>query len=314
MNTTWEDTEDDDYAALDALTEEMDAASTDIWGMFGEFDPYGENNDEYEMELAMNEALERIAAERNPAIQAEAARQFSTLTYNLGAQTFADFDTTESKLIERSHSPWIEVKDGDPRLYRMFQEHYSYQDKPRTNRLCIGPGYKIALIVPHKKQPATGKPRAIFAWRLERYRADNNWGANCAFFRNKTGLPGSELILAAEQFARLRWPYVARMFTHVDPAYVEPKTIEGKQVWGAAYIHAGWRMEPGRTATGLVTLSKITPPLGWYDASWQIPQPWSPPERKASHDPVAAGTPRWARHYSPRPRQKTHHAIQLPMW
>ena len=300
--------EEIDERELQADIEAMDAAATDIWEIFGDLNPLSPNTDPWDLELAMDEAFERIAETDSPAVRAEAARQFSQLTYLLGGGTLRNLDP---RPVITDANPWLEVKDGDPRLFAMFQRHYSYRIKPdRKNRLCIGPGYKIALIIPNKRSPETGIPRAIFAWRLERHRRDNNWGANCAFFRNESGRQSSDLILAAEQYAALRWPYVARYFTHVDPEHVQPKLLDGKPVWGLSYIKAGWRMEPGRTGKGLVTLSKLQTPLGWYDSSWQQRPDWMPPERNPEHDPAAAGTP--ARRQPPHRRRPTQtpHLIQ----
>ena len=134
-----------------------------------------------ELAMAMDYLVDCIGWEDNRAVRNEAAFQLSELAYTLRGPIL-DLPPVAST------NPWQEVKDGDPRLLMVFQDHYSYRRPKgkRKNNLVIGPGYKLALIIPNAQDPRHGRPQAIFAWRLERYRHDRDYGANCAFFRNES--------------------------------------------------------------------------------------------------------------------------------
>lgn len=141
-----------------------------------------------------------------------------------------------------SDGPWIEVRDGDPDVRAVFDRHYSrrrYADG-RSPALFVGPGEKMVL--------RTAACDAIFVWRVERYRQDDQSGVNCAVFRNEGPALSSQLILAAMALAWRRWGRV-RLYTYVDARRIRSTNP------GACFRCAGWR-RVGRTKDrGLVILA-----------------------------------------------------------
>lgn len=146
---------------------------------------------------------------------------------------------------------WNVVRDGDPRVSDIYSRHYScyrYADGRRKNinnrsrHLVMGPGYKTILL--------TTDCKAIFGWR--KFIDDSGQtGVNCAFFRNEgayNGMLSSEMILAAEGIARIRWGD-ERLYT-----YVNTSRVNGD---GYCFKCAGWR-KCGRTKLGLLILEKIS--------------------------------------------------------
>lgn len=243
----------DDIDDLD----DWETMNTDILDMFGDMDPYSPNTSPDELDAAMDYIIDCIGYENSRKVKAKALAQLANLTENLRQCTISD------------DNPWIEVKDGDHRLLMVFKDHYSYR-KPqgeRKNNLVIGPGYKLPLIVPHATKPLTGRPQAIFAWRLEKYRRDGESGVCCAFFRNESTMQASDLIRAAEEHAVKRWPYIDRFFTHINPAKVKPTMRRGKPTWGYVYQKAGWNVLQRRTKQkNLLRLDKTKEAPGWLFA------------------------------------------------
>jgi hypothetical protein len=286
-----------------------DAASTDLTYLLGDCNPYAPDLDPTDLTLAMDYLIECIGQENNRAVASEATFQLCELAYTLRGPLL-DLPPVASA------NPWQEVKDGDPRLLMLFCDHYSHRPARRQRNLIIGPGYKLALIVPHATDPQHGRPQAIFAWRLERYRRDQDYGANCAFFRNESPLRASALLLAAEEHARRRWPYIPRFFTLIDTTKVKPTWRRGAPVWGYSYIKAGWEVLPQRTQRGLLRLEKTFTPLGWLDA-WSTgttvtacPEcnegtDWPFPVRYRQRDPRAGAQPPWRPYRRQARRAKT---------
>lgn len=128
---------------------------------------------------------------------------------------------------------WFCVKDGDARAYDLMTKHYTFQaykDGRRQNRsnpnrhLFVGPGEKIVLM--------TADCRALFVWRKFIDKSGQS-GVNCAVFRNESDYLSSELIIEAEQIARMRWP-AERLYT-----YVNPKSVSDNP--GYCFKKAGWK-------------------------------------------------------------------------
>jgi hypothetical protein len=147
---------------------------------------------------------------------------------------------------------WIVVKDGDTRVSRIYQRHYScyqYADNRRSwpgyrNRnLVMGPGEKMVLL--------SADGRAIFGWRKFIDRSGQE-GVNCAFFRNEGAFDGrvrsSELIRSAELLAWSRWPG-ERLYTYVDPGAIKSTNP------GYVFKVAGWK-QCALTQGGLIVLKK----------------------------------------------------------
>lgn len=148
---------------------------------------------------------------------------------------------------------WVPILDGDRRATALYNRHYSAR-KGRKARLFIGPGEKLALLTP--------RADALFAWRLEKYRDDENYGANCTVFRNESAILSSELILHAEAHATRRWPWLPRFFTFVDPGKVRSKNP------GCCFQKAGWRRTGETTSKGLLVFEKLHIPAVFHEP-WQ---------------------------------------------
>lgn len=129
---------------------------------------------------------------------------------------------------------WFAIKDGDPRAFAIFKNHYSfnnYADGRRKNlnnrnrHLIVGPGEKMVLI--------TVDCDALFVWR-HFINISGQQGINCAIFRNEGPYLSSKLILEAESLAWARWPG-SRLYTYVNPRKI--KSINP----GCCFKKAGWR-------------------------------------------------------------------------
>lgn len=123
---------------------------------------------------------------------------------------------------------WIPVRDGNDTAREIFDQHYSryrYADG-RKPKLFVGPGEKMVLVTPDAQ--------ALFVWRKFRS-LDNQPGVNCAVFRNEGDALSSDLIRAAMELARERWPG-ERLYTYVNPGKIRPKRDPGR-----CFLKAGWR-------------------------------------------------------------------------
>jgi hypothetical protein len=134
---------------------------------------------------------------------------------------------------------WIQTKDGDPRARELADRHYSRKTKGAT--LFCGPGEKMVLVTPDY--------RALFVWRKSRYRLDKQSGIECTLFRNESEIKSSDLIRAAADMARQRWPG-ERLFTYVKDSAVKSKNP------GCCFKKAGWQ-NCGRNKTGKLTILEL---------------------------------------------------------
>lgn len=144
---------------------------------------------------------------------------------------------------------WQIVKDGDPRAFDIMRRHYTFQkyqdgrrDLPKNpNRmLFVGPGEKLVLY---------HSAGALFVWRKFIDKSGQQ-GINCAVFRNESELLSSNLILAAEEIARQRWPQ-ERFYT-----YVNAKEIKSNNP-GYCFQVAGWRKCGKTQEKKLIILEKL---------------------------------------------------------
>ena len=147
----------------------------------------------------------------------------------------------------KSGTLWNVVRDGDSRIRGIYERHYSARKNGATirgahswNRIC-GPGEHLILLTPLCD--------ALFVWILQRYRADNQVGVNCAVFRNEGFVLSSILIHQAEVLARERWPLEWRLFTFIDGNKIRSTNP------GYCFVQAGWR-RCGLSNKGLVILEK----------------------------------------------------------
>lgn len=139
---------------------------------------------------------------------------------------------------------WIPVKDGDDHARSVFDRHYSryrYADG-RNPKLFVGPGQKLVLVTPCR--------RALFVWR-KFISGDGQEGVNCAIFRNEGAGVSSDLIVAADAIADIRWPG-ERHFT-----YVNPKRVRSQNP-GYCFIKAGWRRCGITKHNKLLILERVT--------------------------------------------------------
>lgn len=142
---------------------------------------------------------------------------------------------------------WLPVKDGDARARALYERHYSARKslhlrRRRRTKLFVGPGEKLVLITP--------RADALFVWRRTYFRADEQWGAECAVFRNEGPALSSDLIRQAEIYALRRWPYLARFYTYIDAGYVQSANP------GYCFQMAGWR-RCGESTKGLILMEKL---------------------------------------------------------
>lgn len=142
---------------------------------------------------------------------------------------------------------WLPVKDGDARARALYERHYSAAKSIGTRRrrrakLFVGPGEKLVLITP--------RADALFVWRRTYFRADGQWGVECAVFRNEGPALSSDLIRQAETYALRRWPYLTRFYTYIDPGQVRSANP------GFCFLKAGWR-KCGASTRGLLLMEKL---------------------------------------------------------
>lgn len=141
---------------------------------------------------------------------------------------------------------WQPIRDGTPFARALYERHYSchvYKDGRRPKKF-VGPGEYIAL--------TTADEKCLFVWR-KFIDASGQTGVNCAVFRveGERKEKASEMILAAEQIARKRWPD-ERFYTYVDE-----KKIRRKRDPGRCFRRAGWK-PCGRTKVNkLLILEKL---------------------------------------------------------
>lgn len=143
---------------------------------------------------------------------------------------------------------WLASADGDPRATALYRRHYSakrYADGRRALKFT-GPGEVMVLLTPDC--------RALWVWRVERYRRDGQAGVNCAIFRNEGSILSSLLVTEADRLAWARWPG-ERHFTFVDASKTRHKRDPGR-----CFRKAGWR-PCGLTKGGLVILERLPEPM-----------------------------------------------------
>lgn len=132
---------------------------------------------------------------------------------------------TQAALPLTSHV-WLPTRDGDPSAFAIFRRHYTFQPK-RKQFQFVGPGESLVLL--------THRADALFIWRKERYRLDDQTGVNCSVFRNESQFQSSDLIRAAVDLAWQRWPS-ERLFTFVNPRRIRSTNP------GYCFQMAGWTL------------------------------------------------------------------------
>lgn len=139
---------------------------------------------------------------------------------------------------------WIPVRDGDPRALSIYLRHYSARKDGATQKGAknwnrfTAPGESMVLLTPLCD--------ALFIWVKQKYRLDEQWGVNCAVFRNEGHRLSSELIREACDIAWQKWPG-ERLYTYVNAEKVQSTNP------GYCFKMAGWRV-CGKSRRGLVIL------------------------------------------------------------
>lgn len=139
---------------------------------------------------------------------------------------------------------WYEINDGDARGRALYLRHYSASPSARRLRDArgnfarfIGPGEKLILL--------TTDGTALFAWRYERYRRDDQVGVNNPIFRNEGQILSSDLIREACLLAWRKWPG-QRLFTFVDGEATAARRSKHAEP-GRCFVEAGWTLLEERT-------------------------------------------------------------------
>lgn len=142
---------------------------------------------------------------------------------------------------------WIRARDGQQKVFEIFSRHYTFrkwrQRNGKNGKRIVGPGESLILL---------GKDgSALFVWRKERFKKDNQYGIACSVFRNEGSILSSILLKEAEEWAQKKWPG-ERMYT-----YVNPKKIKSSNP-GYCFKVNGWRQCGVTKAKKLIILEKIT--------------------------------------------------------
>lgn len=145
---------------------------------------------------------------------------------------------------------WFSVRDGDPRALALYLRHYSAK-KSRARYTTplvgnamrfVGNGEHVVLL--------TRDCDAVFAWRLQELRMDDQTGVECTVFRKEGPGLASDMIREAIGIAQRKWPG-KRLFTFIDPREVRSKNP------GHCFKVAGFR-HCGQTRRGLHVLELVT--------------------------------------------------------
>lgn len=144
---------------------------------------------------------------------------------------------------------WVPILDGDPLAAAIYDQHYSSkrsrERRARNGTLQFGgPSARLILSTPCRK--------ALFGWRRQQYRADEQTGVECFIFSNLGAGLSSVLVAAADAIADRRWPG-ERHFTFVDAAEIKSTNP------GYCFLKAGWERCGTSQERGLVILSRAAP-------------------------------------------------------
>lgn len=140
-----------------------------------------------------------------------------------------------------TESPWLLTKDGDPVLRALYACHYSSKASRGSSALILGPGQKLAAILP--------RGAAGVAFRYGYFRGEKL--IYLAFFQNNSGHRSSDLARAACALAWDRWP-AQEIVTLVDPRVVRSSNP------GYCFQCAGFT-KAGTTQGGLIELRAAAP-------------------------------------------------------
>jgi hypothetical protein len=140
---------------------------------------------------------------------------------------------------------WLSVKRTDERAFALYRRHYSAAKSARWRR----PGNTNVTSAGETMVLLSKCCRALFVWRVERFRHDHQSGVNCAVFRNEGAGLSSDLIREADELAWQRWPG-ERHFTYVDARKIRSVNP------GYCFLKADWQ-KAGTSQMGLVLLERL---------------------------------------------------------
>ena len=138
-------------------------------------------------------------------------------------------------------APYIQVRDGNDLAASIANRHYSRIWRGNVTQQRLTTHKRMILVEPSGSW--------VFVWNTQKWRHDDQSGANCVLFRNESSLLSSEIILMAEA----EWNKQhgdCRKFT-----YIHPKLIRSNNP-GFCFQKAGWIKTSCRSRNGLVLLTK----------------------------------------------------------
>lgn len=142
---------------------------------------------------------------------------------------------------------WYPSTKFDPRVVGLYARHYS----SKVNGGTIPGWLRCGVAAPGESMTLmTTDCSALFLWLKQEYRADDQYGVNCAIFRNEGNRLSSDLIREAAVLAWSRWPG-ERLYTFVDPKEIKSTNP------GYSFMAAGWHRLKERTTRGLVILELV---------------------------------------------------------
>lgn len=110
---------------------------------------------------------------------------------------------------------WLPVRDGDLRALAIYLRHYSARKaRARYTTTSLGNYARFVGNGEHKVL-LTRDCDALFAWRVQTIRQDQQTGVECTVFRKEGAGLASDMIREAIDIAWRRWPG-RRLFTFVD--------------------------------------------------------------------------------------------------
>lgn len=142
---------------------------------------------------------------------------------------------------------WYAVTKFDPRAVDLFSRHYS----SKINGKMVKDWLKFGIASPGETMTLINtNGTALFVWLKQKYNSGDQFGVNCAVFRNESKTLSSTLIIEAEHLAWGKWPG-ERLFTYVDATKI--KSVNP----GYCFLRAGWRRCGVTKNRGLIILEKL---------------------------------------------------------
>jgi hypothetical protein len=137
---------------------------------------------------------------------------------------------------------FIRVRDGNNLAAAIANRHYSRIWRGNTTQdRFMPPGRRLILVEP--------SGRWLFAWNMQKFRHDGQFGAECTIFRNESELLSSDIILLAERECDRVFGF-CRKFTYIHPGLIRSTNP------GYCFQKAGWTLTRHKSTRGLALLIK----------------------------------------------------------